>query len=80
MLIMHRFLLGKSVIWAVNKVEKQQLTAQQQQFNEKVQAYAPKVESFLTQINSINLSSMKYFSFLASFGKLAYLDLSNKPL
>ena len=29
---------------------------------------------------SINLSSMKYFSFLASFGKLAYLDLSNKPL
>ena len=27
-----------------------------------------------------NLSSMKYFSFLASFGKLAYLDLSNKPL
>ena len=28
----------------------------------------------------INLSSMKYFSFLASFGKLAYLDLSNKPL
>ena len=30
--------------------------------------------------NNINLSSMKYFSFLASFGKLAYLDLSNKPL
>ena len=30
--------------------------------------------------NEINLSSMKYFSFLASFGKLAYLDLSNKPL
>ena len=30
--------------------------------------------------NLINLSSMKYFSFLASFGKLAYLDLSNKPL
>ena len=29
---------------------------------------------------NINLSSMKYFSFLASFGKLAYLDLSNKPL
>ena len=28
----------------------------------------------------LNLSSMKYFSFLASFGKLAYLDLSNKPL
>ena len=27
-----------------------------------------------------NLSSMKYFSFLASFGKLAYWDLSNKPL
>ena len=32
------------------------------------------------QTNIINLSSMKYFSFLASFGKLAYLDLSNKPL
>ena len=31
-------------------------------------------------IKLINLSSMKYFSFLASFGKLAYLDLSNKPL
>ena len=31
-------------------------------------------------INYINLSSTKYFSFLASFGKLAYLDLSNKPL
>ena len=30
--------------------------------------------------NTFNLSSMKYFSFLASFGKLAYLDLSNKPL
>jgi hypothetical protein len=30
--------------------------------------------------NNSNLSSMKYFSFLASFGKLAYLDLSNKPL
>ena len=34
----------------------------------------------LTDIEIINLSSMKYFSFLASFGKLAYLDLSNKPL
>ena len=33
-----------------------------------------------TQENNIYLSSMKYFSFLASFGKLAYLDLSNKPL
>ena len=32
------------------------------------------------QQNLVNLSSMKYFSFLASFGKLAYLDLSNKPL
>ncbi len=32
------------------------------------------------KIDVINLSSMKYFSFLASFGKLAYLDLSNKPL
>ncbi|SFT08464.1 hypothetical protein SAMN05444586_102070 [Acinetobacter bohemicus] len=35
---------------------------------------------FLTPIFISNLSSMKYFSFLASFGKLAYLDLSNKPL
>ncbi len=35
----------------------------------------------IEEINNIsNLSSMKYFSFLASFGKLAYLDLSNKPL
>ena len=40
--------------------------------------------SFLEKIKGFdcisNLSSMKYFSFLASFGKLAYLDLSNKPL
>ena len=34
----------------------------------------------LSQATIDNLSSMKYFSFLASFGKLAYLDLSNKPL
>ena len=34
----------------------------------------------LTYAGLTNLSSMKYFSFLASFGKLAYLDLSNKPL
>ena len=35
----------------------------------------------LLAFSSLNdLSSMKYFSFLASFGKLAYLDLSNKPL
>ena len=38
-----------------------------------------KLRSTLQQI-TFNLSSMKYFSFLASFGKLAYLDLSNKPL
>ena len=34
----------------------------------------------LSSMKYFNLSSMKYFSFLASFGKLAYLDLSNKPL
>lgn len=34
----------------------------------------------LIEDKNINLGSMKYFSFLASFGKLAYLDLSNKPL
>ena len=50
-----------------------------------------KVENLLDKFGNIaveafhyialfNLSSMKYFSFLASFGKLAYLDLSNKPL
>ena len=39
------------------------------------------IQDFLSQNkHKFNLSSMKYFSFLASFGKLAYLDLSNKPL
>ncbi|ENX29885.1 hypothetical protein F891_00614 [Acinetobacter sp. CIP 101966] len=36
--------------------------------------------AYINAASNINLSSMKYFSFLASFGKLAYLDLSNKPL
>ena len=76
---MHRFLLGKSVIWAVNKVEKQQLTAQQQQFNEKVQAYAPKVESFLTQINSIILDKSQQtklaLSCLFAGGHVLFEDL-----
>ena len=45
-----------------------------------IQAFEP--ESIMAEQASENnnLSSMKYFSFLASFGKLAYLDLSNKPL
>ena len=76
---MHRFLLGKSVIWAVNKVEKQQLTAQQQQLNEKVQAYAPKVESFLTQINSIILDKSQQtklaLSCLFAGGHVLFEDL-----
>ena len=76
---MHRFLLGKSVIWAVNKVEKQQLTAQQEQFNEKVQAYAPKVESFLTQINSIILDKSQQtklaLSCLFAGGHVLFEDL-----
>ena len=76
---MHRFLLGKSVIWAVNKVEKQQLTAQQQQFNEKVQAYAPKVESFLTQINNIILDKSQQtklaLSCLFAGGHVLFEDL-----
>lgn len=76
---MHRFLLGKSVIWAVNKVEKQQLTAQQQQFNEKVQAYAPKVKSFLTQINSIILDKSQQtklaLSCLFAGGHVLFEDL-----
>ena len=76
---MHRFLLGKSVIWAVNKVEKQQLTAQQQQFNEKVPAYAPKVESFLTQINSIILDKSQQtklaLSCLFAGGHVLFEDL-----
>ena len=76
---MHRFLLGKSVIWAVNKVEKQKLTAQQQQFNEKVQAYAPKVESFLTQINSIILDKSQQtklaLSCLFAGGHVLFEDL-----
>ena len=42
------------------------------------QRYTPEFKD--EAIKLINLSSMKYFSFLASFGKLAYLDLSNKPL
>ena len=42
---------------------------------------SPRIRLRLAYRNDlINLSSMKYFSFLASFGKLAYLDLSNKPL
>ena len=41
---------------------------------------APAFGKMVTRQKLNNLSSMKYFSFLASFGKLAYLDLSNKPL
>ena len=44
------------------------------------QGYWLKYQSLSEHAALINLSSMKYFSFLASFGKLAYLDLSNKPL
>ena len=42
--------------------------------------YSPSPAGTLFYTTVSNLSSMKYFSFLASFGKLAYLDLSNKPL
>ena len=56
MLLMHRFFIGdKSVIWGTNKVQKQELTHEQLELNHKVASYALKVETFLTQINSIIL-------------------------
>ena len=55
--------------------------AQPQNKQGRNQTYSDTAIQCCLMIKSLfNLSSMKYFSFLASFGKLAYLDLSNKPL
>ncbi|MGS0705832.1 AAA family ATPase [Acinetobacter sp. ANC 3781] len=39
----------------MSKVQKQELTHEQQQLNQKVESYAAKIQAFLTQINSIIL-------------------------
>lgn len=43
------------MIWGMSKVQKQELTHEQQQLNQKVESYAAKIQAFLTQINSIIL-------------------------
>ncbi len=42
MLIMHRFYWGKSVIWGMNKVQKQELTLAQQELNFQVEFFTAK--------------------------------------
>ena len=43
------------MIWGTNKVQKQELTYEQQQLNDRVESYAAKIQAFLNQINSIIL-------------------------
>ena len=67
------------MIWGMNKVQKQELTHEQQQLNDQVESYAAKIQVFLHQINSIILdkqhqTKLALSSLLAS-GHVLFEDL-----
>jgi MoxR-like ATPase len=67
------------VIWGTNKVQKQELTHEQQQLNDRVESYAVKIQAFLNQINSIildkeNQTKLALSSLLAG-GHVLFEDL-----
>jgi MoxR-like ATPase len=67
------------VIWGTNKVQKQELTHEQQQLNDRVESYAAKIQAFLNQINSIildkeNQTKLALSSLLAG-GHVLFEDL-----
>jgi MoxR-like ATPase len=67
------------VIWGTNKVQKQELTHEQQQLNDQVESYAAKILAFLNQINSIildkeNQTKLALSSLLAG-GHVLFEDL-----
>lgn len=67
------------MIWGTNKVQKQELTHEQQQLNDRVESYAVKIMAFLNQINSIildkeNQTKLALSSLLAG-GHVLFEDL-----
>lgn len=67
------------MIWGTNKVQKQELTHEQQQLNDRVESYAVKILAFLNQINSIildkeNQTKLALSSLLAG-GHVLFEDL-----
>ena len=67
------------MIWGTNKVQKQELTHEQQQLNDRVESYAAKIQAFLNQINSIildkeNQTKLALSSLLAG-GHVLFEDL-----
>ena len=67
------------MIWGMNKVQKQELTHEQQQLNDQVESYAAKIETFLNQINSIILDKQHQtklaLSSLLAGGHVLFEDL-----
>ncbi|NNH77070.1 MoxR family ATPase [Acinetobacter sp. ANC 5380] len=66
-------------MWGTNKVQKQELTHEQQQLNDRVESYAAKILAFLNQINSIildkeNQTKLALSSLLAG-GHVLFEDL-----
>ena len=67
------------MIWGMNKVQKQELTHEQQQLNDQVESYAAKIQTFLNQINSIILDKQHQtklaLSSLLAGGHVLFEDL-----
>ena len=67
------------MIWGMNKVQKQELTHEQQQLNDQVESYAAKIQAFLHQINSIILDKQHQtklaLSSLLAGGHVLFEDL-----
>lgn len=67
------------MIWGMNKVQKQELTHEQQQLNDQVESYAAKIHAFLHQINSIILDKQHQtklaLSSLLAGGHVLFEDL-----
>lgn len=67
------------MIWGMNKVQKQELTHEQQQLNDQVESYAAKIQVFLHQINSIILDKQHQtklaLSSLLAGGHVLFEDL-----
>ncbi|NNG83189.1 AAA family ATPase [Acinetobacter sp. ANC 5378] len=66
-------------MWGTNKVQKQELTHEQQQLNDRIESYAAKIQAFLNQINSIildkeNQTKLALSSLLAG-GHVLFEDL-----
>lgn len=79
MLIIRRFLLGKSVIWGMKGAVKNLPSDEQQHFEHQVASYAANIQAFLTQINSIILDKQHQtklaLSSLFAGGHILFEDL-----